>query len=42
MRRVDMPMAEFRGFVLIEAVMDAERNLGTLQTFAKSEICGAS
>ena len=40
MRLVDVPLAEFGGFVLIEAEMHAQRNLVLLSASAKSEIGG--
>ena len=39
-RCVDMPLAEFGGFVLIEAVMDAQGNLAVLKRVGEVEIGG--
>src|ERR1700728_1036782 len=40
MRLIDMPLAEFGGFVLIEAVMHAQRNFAAGHGFGKVEIGG--
>ena len=42
MRGVDVPLAEFGGFVLIEAVVDAEWDLPLLSASAKFRSAGAS
>ena len=39
-RRVDVPLAEFGGFVLIEAVVHAQRNLAVLQRVGEVQIGG--
>src|SRR5258708_17820778 len=38
MSRADVPLAEFRGFVLIEAMMDAKRNLAALERGGKGQV----